>query len=93
MNERGEDGLWEGLSLFVLVFGFVFNKENEEERLIEKLFTCTSIADLFQKEPLPVLRRLQRALLFSKAKKEGENASPLQCKAVLLPQPVEERLA
>ena len=31
VNERGEDSLWEGLGLFVLVFCFVFNKENEED--------------------------------------------------------------
>ena len=34
VNERGEDGLWEGLGLFVLVFCFVFNKENEEEAMM-----------------------------------------------------------
>ena len=34
VNERGEDGLWVGLGLFVLVFCFVFNKENEEKDII-----------------------------------------------------------
>ena len=37
VNERGEDGLWEGLGLFVLVFCFVFNKENEEEAMMRNL--------------------------------------------------------
>ena len=93
MNERGEDGLWEGLGLFVLVFCFVFNKENEEEHLIGELFINVSVDDFFLKEALPVLGRLPRALLLAVASKEGKNALSLQCNAAILPQPVEERPA
>ena len=91
VNERGEEGLWEGLGLFVLVFCFVFNKENEEEGLIEGHFTFISIADLYRKEALSVLRRLPRDFFLAIAPKRRKNALSLQCNATILPQPVEER--
>ncbi|MEL6190886.1 MAG: hypothetical protein AAFR66_02510 [Bacteroidota bacterium] len=87
MNERGEDSLWEGLGLFVLVFCFVFNKENEEEPLIGKLFTNISVADFFPKEALPVLRPLPQAFHISPVpffwqlpqKKAKRFVPPMQC--------------
>ncbi|MEM8900729.1 MAG: hypothetical protein AAGC85_21625, partial [Bacteroidota bacterium] len=64
-NRDREDGLWEGHGLFVLVFCFVFNKENEEEGMKRNSLLTQQMATYFKKEVLQVLHRLPRAFHIS----------------------------
>ena len=56
-------------------------------RGLEESLTLT---DQYVDYPMPMLRRLQQELLFSKAKEVTQNVLSLRCIPPVLPQPMEE---